>query len=53
MFGAVTASALVRKLIGVRGFGGFHLQGWVLAQELGAGTGTSMLQPSPVLDAGM
>ena len=52
VFGAETGSALVRKLVGVRGFGGFHPQGWrrarvLLARELGAGTGTSLLQPSP------
>lgn len=57
-FGAETGSGLVRKLVGVRGFEGFHPQGWgrvwvLLARELGAGTGTGLLQPSPALDAGI
>lgn len=46
IFGAVTGSALFRKLTGVSGFGSFHPQGWVLVQELGAGTGTVCCSPA-------
>lgn len=58
MFWGETGSDLIRKLVGVRGFGGFHPHSWVrawvlLAQELGAGTCTSLLQPSPALGARM